>query len=223
MTLSVDEFRRRFLLYLLSPGFVCIRNFGFLANRKRAVLLPLCFRLLDSSAQRIASAASPSIEQNSLPLELPSLRRNHAPCRRAFRRAAPAPLHLNQNSTQHDPLSTSLASVLASARSQIPCLICPGLLGSRSLQPSINTSSRRPTATSHRQNGTPRPTHPVPDPSAPAQIDAKYIAIHEGGFLQVAVSEAPRSVHAAVHRCVAGAPDTALRHIGTEFSCKVGG
>jgi hypothetical protein len=31
----------------------------------------------------------------------------------------------------------------------------------------------------------------VPDPSAPAQTDSKYIAFHEGGFLQVAVSEAP--------------------------------
>jgi Putative transposase/Transposase zinc-binding domain len=46
MTLSVDEFLRRFLLHLLPRGFVRIRNFGFLANRQRALLLPLCFRLL---------------------------------------------------------------------------------------------------------------------------------------------------------------------------------
>ncbi|HTT21327.1 MAG TPA: transposase [Candidatus Sulfotelmatobacter sp.] len=37
---------RRFLLHLLPRGFVRIRNFGFLANRRRAELLPLCFRLL---------------------------------------------------------------------------------------------------------------------------------------------------------------------------------
>jgi hypothetical protein len=37
---------RRFLLHLLPEGFVRIRNFGFLANRKRATLLPLCFQLL---------------------------------------------------------------------------------------------------------------------------------------------------------------------------------
>jgi Putative transposase len=36
LTLSVDEFLRRFLLHLLPKGFVRIRNFGFLANRKRA-------------------------------------------------------------------------------------------------------------------------------------------------------------------------------------------
>jgi hypothetical protein len=46
LTLPVDEFLRRFLLHLLPQGFVRIRNFGFLANRKRAALLPLCFHLL---------------------------------------------------------------------------------------------------------------------------------------------------------------------------------
>ncbi len=58
MTLTVDEFLRRFLLHLLPRGFMRIRNFGFLANRRRASLLPLCFRLLSSSEQRAPSAAS---------------------------------------------------------------------------------------------------------------------------------------------------------------------
>ena len=49
MSLPVDEFLRRFLLHLLPPGFVRIRNFGFLANRQRAMALPLCFNLLKSS------------------------------------------------------------------------------------------------------------------------------------------------------------------------------
>ena len=48
MTLSLDEFLRRFLLHVLPKGFVRIRNFGFLANRRRATLLPLCFQLLGS-------------------------------------------------------------------------------------------------------------------------------------------------------------------------------
>jgi len=51
MTLSVDEFLRRFLLHLLPQGFVRIRNFGFLANRRRATTLPLCFQLLGSTPQ----------------------------------------------------------------------------------------------------------------------------------------------------------------------------
>jgi hypothetical protein len=58
MTLSAEEFLRRFLLHLLPPGFVRIRNFGFLANRKRATLLPLCFQLLGSAEKMMASAAS---------------------------------------------------------------------------------------------------------------------------------------------------------------------
>jgi hypothetical protein len=50
LTLSLDEFLRRFPLHLLPKGFVRIRNFGFLANR-RATLLPLCFHLLGSAPQ----------------------------------------------------------------------------------------------------------------------------------------------------------------------------
>src|SRR6266852_2507647 len=50
-TLSLDEFLRRFLLHVLPKGFVRIRNFGFLANRRRATLLPLCFHLLGSAPQ----------------------------------------------------------------------------------------------------------------------------------------------------------------------------
>ncbi|HMD16369.1 MAG TPA: IS91 family transposase [Terriglobales bacterium] len=51
MTLSLDEFLRRFLLHLLPKGFVRIRHFGFLANRRRANVLPLCFQLLGAPPQ----------------------------------------------------------------------------------------------------------------------------------------------------------------------------
>src|SRR5215470_17651283 len=50
-TLSVDKFLRRFLLHILPQGFVRIRHFGFLANRRRTTLLPLCFQLLGSSPE----------------------------------------------------------------------------------------------------------------------------------------------------------------------------
>ncbi len=63
MTLALDEFLRRFLLHLLPKGFVRIRHFGFLAHRRRATALPLCFRLLGSApepqAQQEVSRASP--------------------------------------------------------------------------------------------------------------------------------------------------------------------
>ena len=45
MTLTADEFLRRFLLHVLPQGFVRIRHFGLLANRRRedaAAALPAC-------------------------------------------------------------------------------------------------------------------------------------------------------------------------------------
>jgi Putative transposase/Transposase zinc-binding domain len=58
LTLSLDEFLRRFLLHLLPKGFMRIRNFGFLANRRRATTLPLCFQLLGSAPQTEQEASS---------------------------------------------------------------------------------------------------------------------------------------------------------------------
>jgi len=66
LTVSLDEFLRRFLSHLLPKGFLRIRNFGFLANRRRATLLPLCFQLLGAArepeAEPDVSSASDSHE-----------------------------------------------------------------------------------------------------------------------------------------------------------------
>jgi hypothetical protein len=58
LTLRVGEFLRRFLLYLLPHGFGRIRHFGFLAHRRWAELLPLCFALLATSppTEKVAPA-----------------------------------------------------------------------------------------------------------------------------------------------------------------------
>src|SRR5262247_2081790 len=58
MTLSLDEFLRRFLLHLLPKGFVRIRHFGFLANRRRAALLPRCFAALHATPPKSESETS---------------------------------------------------------------------------------------------------------------------------------------------------------------------
>jgi hypothetical protein len=60
MTLSAQEFLRRFLLHVLPRGFVRIRSFGFLANRRRAALLPLCQRLLLDTPKPHSPAATGS-------------------------------------------------------------------------------------------------------------------------------------------------------------------
>ena len=62
LPLPVDEFLGRFLLHLLPEGFVRIRNFGFLANRRRTKLLPLCFQLLASRPQPQAEHHASSTE-----------------------------------------------------------------------------------------------------------------------------------------------------------------
>jgi hypothetical protein len=46
MTLTAEEFIRRFLLHVLPPGFQRIRYFGFLGNRYRAEKLARCRQLL---------------------------------------------------------------------------------------------------------------------------------------------------------------------------------
>jgi hypothetical protein len=54
----LDEFLRRFLLHVLRKGFVRIPHFGFLANRKRATTLPLCFHLLGAAPPTEPEASS---------------------------------------------------------------------------------------------------------------------------------------------------------------------
>jgi hypothetical protein len=66
MTLKTDEFIRRFLLHVLPRGFQRIRQFGFLANRRRRYKLPLCRTLL-------GAAASPTITNPPLPRDYQSL------------------------------------------------------------------------------------------------------------------------------------------------------
>jgi hypothetical protein len=64
MTLAAEEFLRRFLLHVLPRGFVRIRFFGLLANRRRSALLPLCRRLIADNSGSLA-ASSPTIQESS--------------------------------------------------------------------------------------------------------------------------------------------------------------
>ena len=62
MTLNAVEFLRRFFLHVLPKGFVRIRSFGFLANRQRTKLLPICRNLLSNpaAADLVPSLGKPS-------------------------------------------------------------------------------------------------------------------------------------------------------------------
>jgi len=59
MTVTADEFLRRFLLHVLPSGFVRIRFFGFLSNRRRKTLLPLCHQLLQMAAPGSPNSVPP--------------------------------------------------------------------------------------------------------------------------------------------------------------------
>jgi putative transposase len=59
MTVSADEFIRRFLLHVLPDGFRRIRYYGFLGNRYRQQKLALCRQLLGMES---TSQITPSIE-----------------------------------------------------------------------------------------------------------------------------------------------------------------
>jgi hypothetical protein len=60
MTVTSEEFLRRFMLHLLPRGFVRIRFSGFLANRRRKQLLPLCKQLLGGSPQALPATSAGS-------------------------------------------------------------------------------------------------------------------------------------------------------------------
>lgn len=69
MTVSADEFIRRFLIHTLPPGFRRIRYFGFMASRCRKEKLELCRRLLSNPVTELlpspaqCSEAVPSLDR----------------------------------------------------------------------------------------------------------------------------------------------------------------
>ena len=65
MTVSGEEFLRRFFLHVLPKGFVRIRFCGFLANCRRKDLLPLAQRLLEASPPQ--ASATPAVTEPQLP------------------------------------------------------------------------------------------------------------------------------------------------------------
>lgn len=59
MTLSADEFIRRFLLHVLPPEFVRLRHYGILANGRRQSKLGRCRELLGAGAEVSRQAQEP--------------------------------------------------------------------------------------------------------------------------------------------------------------------
>ena len=71
MTVSADEFLRRFLIHVLPKGLVRIRHFGLFANRRRETVLARCRQLLGADD----CATDPEINE---PAALSRLHRSYA-------------------------------------------------------------------------------------------------------------------------------------------------
>ena len=58
MTLTLEEFLRRFLQHVLPKGLPRIRYFGWLASRRRREMLPLCRTLLAAAPTSTVSSTN---------------------------------------------------------------------------------------------------------------------------------------------------------------------
>jgi hypothetical protein len=216
MSLAVEEFLRRFLLHLLPPGFVRIRNFGFLANRQRAILLPLCFQLLRGSENITVSPASSPTDQPRI--RYGTVQSAVATCT-SLNGSPPHnscfALHLNRNRALHEPLSTSSAFARAMARTQIPCLIRPETLCQLFLPRLPNAAERCFTAPSEPQSRSSYPSQRLRESWTPAQPHSKDIGTAGAASFKSLYPKRPARNHPTANSCEWGAPDTALRLVVT--------
>jgi hypothetical protein len=65
LTLSTEEFLRRFVMHVLPKGFMKIRHYGLLSSRQREMRLRVARRLLLAVTALVAVVAAPSVEAAS--------------------------------------------------------------------------------------------------------------------------------------------------------------
>ena len=123
--------------------------------------------------------------------------------------------HRNQTAALHELLSTSSALARALARMRVPCPNWPKWVRYRSSQLPKDPSVRRFQAQFIFQSRSSYPLQPVHGLTKHIRHHSKYIGFPVGGFLQVAVSEAPSQNSCKLELSRTGAPDTALRHVST--------
>ena len=123
LTLSLDEFLRRFLLHILPKGFVRIRNFGFLANRNRVTLLPLCFQLLGPVAPLQTEADTSRVPPPQPALALSPMWRSHDGHRETHRCPTATPLATLSLRSRRMKLPFQALSLGAHHRQQAVCAL----------------------------------------------------------------------------------------------------
>ena len=166
MRLDVDEFLRRLLLHVLPPGFVRIRNFGFLANRNRAAVAPM----LSTTRQHRANSSFDGgnvYHRDSLALELPCLRWNHARHRTALLCGTPASLATSTRPARSMKVYSHPRPIFVLQRAR-------GFSASPGQNPSDASLSRLYI----RIRRTAAPRHPAARPPGPAQLGLFLIPLH---------------------------------------------
>ncbi|KZL89228.1 IS91 family transposase [Clostridium magnum] len=78
MTVTAEEFIRRFIMHILPPKFVKIRHYGILSNRNRTTKLKKCKRILKMSVSKNESVSKLSTAE--LLLKLTGIDINICPC-----------------------------------------------------------------------------------------------------------------------------------------------
>src|ERR1019366_5919245 len=193
MTLALDEFLRRFLLHLLPKGFVRIRHFGFLANRRRATLLAALLatpRRSTAIADRTRSLPGPGTQRT---LALSQVWRPHDGHRETYRGPTPTPFStLSRRSRRMKP-QFQLPPWCASP---LPAGVRPSCPQTKLPVPNLASNSRpNPTQTTTKPIRTALLFAPLPLAAA-FLIYPTPLNLHKcfptGGFLQTAVSDAPR-------------------------------
>ena len=142
LPLSLDEFLRRFLLHVLPKGFVRIRHFGFLANRRRATFLPLCSQLLGAvQPSQTEPKNSPAQEPSPSPLWLCPKCGGNGDHRATYRGPAPTPLSTLSRRSSRMKLQLQPPSLGASRHLPVWCaLLTPNHLSLSNLGSNCHSS-----------------------------------------------------------------------------------
>ena len=198
MTVTAEEFLRRFLLHTLPRGFVRIRFCGFLANRRRGELLPVCRQLLQAAAAAELNSTGCFRFRRSWRMALSALRRSYGPHRKAHSPTdACGDLKGGRASlTRHSNRSSSNRSLAAAGKPEV----CPAIVGGPKTNQNFAWQSK---ATPHFSGATDVKSRPevhrrlqirqargslrrLNTHSPPAS------AANAGGFLQTSLSEVIR-------------------------------
>lgn len=70
MTVSAEEFIRRFLIHVLPPGFMKIRHYGFLSNRNKKTMLLICKLLTCTSIKNQQKLSTAELIQKIMGVDI---------------------------------------------------------------------------------------------------------------------------------------------------------